>query len=173
MPRRPVYLPFAVVLLCTAYGAAQALDPALVATGAYLGQNPQPTPEFLVNTTASGGMPDGTVALCISIDQTVLRSDTNAKFIVDGQVIDNVESWFAGGRLDAPVPYATYAAHCVSVANLSIGLHTSTVELATTSDEQCTYSWIFQVNEEMLTPEPIQLPTLASLPSLTPSPATP
>jgi hypothetical protein len=137
-----------------------------------LEQNPLPTPEFLVNTTTLGGTPDGTVAICISVYQPRFRADTSAHFVVDGQTIGDVESWFAGGQLDAPEGYATYATHCVDLANPFLGLHVATVELST-SDEQYTYSCVFHINEEMLTPEPLQLPTLAPLPTLTPSSATP
>jgi hypothetical protein len=143
-----------------------------MATAEYLEQNPLPTPEFW-DGVSWGTMIDGSPDNCVSIKQFVLHSDTTARLTIDGKASVEVESWFyTGARLDAPTPYAGYKSYCFSIEDFSVGLHLAAIEVSTTSGEQYLYKWALRISEEMLTPEPLQLPTLAPLPSLTPSPAT-
>jgi hypothetical protein len=160
----------ALIVVCAACASTQSLDdPALVATAEYLEQNPQPTPEFLV---AYPSMSND--SLCIGINQGVLGEDTDAEIFFDNQSVEIVRVWIGGSLiLDGGKEYSANKTFCFSRPNLPVGLHVGMVKFTTISGAVYFYSWAFRLDEIDSVTVPVELPTLAALPSLTPSPATP
>jgi hypothetical protein len=159
------------ILLCVACVAGQqSVDLEIVATAEYLERNPQPTPEYLNGQTSRQMTLDGSPALCVSIRQSVLQSDTTAQITIDGENATHVETWVYGGALlQAPTSASAFKDHCFSIGRLSPGLHLANIQLTVTSGQVYTYSWSFRVSEALLIVEPAAMPTLVPLPTLTPS----
>jgi hypothetical protein len=160
----------ALIVVCAACASAQSLDdPALVATAEYLEQNPLPTPEFLVAYPSTSND-----SLCIGINQGVLGEDTDAEIFFDNQSVEILRVWVGGSLiLDGGRGYSANKTFCFSRPNLSVGSHIGTVKLTTVSGAVYFYSWVFRLDEIDSVTVPVELPTLAALPTLTPSPSTP
>jgi hypothetical protein len=163
--RKRSYSAIAIVLWCAGCGAKQSLDPALVATAEYLEQNPLPTPEFLVSYPSTSND-----ALCIGIDQGVLGEDTDAEIHFDNQEVEILRVWIGGSLIrDNGNGHSASKTFCFSRPNLPIGLYIGTVKLTSVSGAIYFFSWAFRLGEIDSLTIPAEMPTLAILPSLTPS----
>jgi hypothetical protein len=150
-------------------------DPALIPTAEYLLENPAPKPEFIF-------FPQSPAVCVIHISLTQYRPTNspikdNFAFAIDGVQAQSSPYLFtsSGGALSCRDQSPNLVCQdgitlCYDKKGLNEGLHLAEVSLTDPEGVEHTYSWAFRYDFNSPTSDPNILPTLAPLPTETPTP---
>jgi hypothetical protein len=154
------------------------LNAALVPTAEYLLENPAPKPEFISFFQSSSFPTDCPIKINLfQYRPTNSPIRDNFTLIIDGVQVQSLPYLLSseGGPLScrgqSPDLICLDAITlCVVKAGLNEGLHLAEVSLTDPDGVEHTYSWAFRYDPNSSTSDPNALPTLARLPTETPTP---
>jgi hypothetical protein len=172
-----VFLLADAALFLSVLTAPRPISSALLPTAEYLEQNPAPTPEFITRLS------HGEDRLCaevhprffakVGVTGTELHQQLakNLRFLVDSSQMPLVSQFaWATNTCENGKCYGGEINFCVDIGNLSPGLHLASITIPDLDGIEHTYSWAFRYDPNFPTAHPNILPTLAPLPTETPTP---
>jgi hypothetical protein len=157
--------------------APRSISSALLPTAEYLEQNPAPTPEFITNLLNRANRLCAEVSqrffakVGISIEELRQHIERNEQFRLDGTQVPPVSAfvWLTATFRDGKA-YGGEINFCVDIGNLSPGIHLASITIPDFDGVEHTYSWAFRYDPNYPTADPNILPTLAPLPTESPTP---
>lgn len=172
-----VFLTADALLLLSVLTAPRSITSALLPTAEYLEQNPAPTPEFISDFRTVENK------VCIDVSQRPFARENlsaqelstyimkHEQFKIDGVVVTpNLNVWVTTSlSLEDGKEYGGPLTFCFDTENLSAGLHLASIAIPDLDGVEHTYSWAFRHDPNFPTADPNILPTLAPLPTETPS----
>lgn len=171
-----VFLTVDALLLLSVLTAPRSITAALLPTAEFLEQNPAPTPEFITQVFNGGDRvcaevhPRSFARVGVTGTELHQHLAKNLRFLVDGSQMPLVSQYaWATNTCENGKCYGGEINFCVDPGDLSAGLHLASITIADLDGVEHTYSWSFRYDPNAPTADPNILPTLAPLPSLTPS----
>lgn len=184
-----VFLLADAALFLSVLTAPRPISSALLPTAEYLEQNPTPTPEFIERVEVA---PCWNITLCltveirerpfaragISADELTPYLFKNSIIQVDGHpLIKSMESpsvftcdtSASSGDASQAICWGLLTIH-VDISDISSGLHLASITIPDLDGVEHSYSWAFRYDPNFPTADPNILPTLARLPTETPTP---
>jgi hypothetical protein len=172
-----VFLLADVALFLSVLTSPRPISSALLPTAQYLEQNPASTPEFII------GLREGNNRLCaevhprffakVGITATELGQylRENQQFRIDSYQLPLASSFaWATNTCENGKCYGGEINFCIDTAHLNAGLHLASITIPDFDGVEHTYTWAFRYDPNAPTSDPNIMPTLAALPTVTPSP---